>query len=180
MRHSWAFLLCAAATGAAAQSASQAASQAASQSISQSIYKCTVDGKISYGQSPCSTGTSVALDLPAAAAAAPAPDQDATLARQKKEAARLEKQRHEREAMDGRQQEKAGRAAAAYRKKCARLALNKKWADEDAAGSGDSSSTSDSAKPGKSTRAGTSARDHSKAQLKAHRAAEKLALECPS
>ena len=127
----------------------------------QPVYKCSADGKVSYGQQPCAAGTSVALDLPATPA--PAPGSEAALARQKKEAARLERLRHEQEAIDTRQQARDERGAAAYRKKCAALALKKKWADEDAA------------------KVSLSARNHNqgKAQLKARRAAEKLALECP-
>ena len=127
----------------------------------QPVYKCTADGKVSYGQQACANGTSVALDVPAAAA--PAPGSEAALVRQKKEVARLERQRQNQEAIDGRQQARNERSAAAYRKKCAALALKKKWADEDAA------------------KVSLSGKDHKQgnAQLKARRAAEKLALEYP-
>ena len=125
----------------------------------QTVYKCTTDAGISYGDAPCASGKSVALEAPPPVA----PSVDNTLPHQKKEAARLEAERHKREASDARQQERDARTAAAYRKKCATLRLDKKWADEDAANATEAAS----------------GRNAGKATLKARRGAEKLALECP-
>lgn len=130
----------------------------AATSGAQTIYKCTAHGKVSYGAAPCATGESVEIKVPSAPAD-PA-GHVASLARQKDSADRLERERHKREAADEREQERAGRAAAVYRKKCGVLKLNVQWAAEDAAGASDKSA--------------------GKARLKARRAAQKLALECPN
>lgn len=122
----------------------------------QTIYKCTVDGKISYGQSPCAGGK--ALDVPAAATQDGAAA-GAELARQQRLSQQLERERHRKEAREAREDQRQDRAAALRQRQCAKLALNRKWADEDA------------------RRASAGQADA--ARLKARRAAEQLALECP-
>ncbi|WP_317205500.1 DUF4124 domain-containing protein [Janthinobacterium sp.] len=124
----------------------------------QTVYKCVSDGKTSYGTTPCPSGRGVALDVPPPPA--PAPDAAAALARDEKTATRLRAERLRREAREDSAQARAGKAAAARRKKCAALALRQKWAAEDARGAGEKTAT--------------------KARVKARRAAEKLALECPA
>jgi hypothetical protein len=132
---------------------------AAAASGAQAIYKCTADGKISYGDAPCAGGPSVALAAPPA----PVGDDGKTFARQQAVLKQLEHERHQseaREAREQREQARASRLAAVHSKKCASLKLRKDWAAEDAMHAG-----------GK-----TAAR----AQRKARRAEQKLALECPA
>lgn len=124
----------------------------------QSVYKCTVDGKVSYSDTPCPAGARTAtLEPPAAPKADPAATRD--LKRQRKEAATLEKDRRKREAQEERESVRAAQAAAVQRKKCDKLKLNKRWADEDARRA-----------TGQASEA---------ARLRAHRAGEAMALECP-
>ena len=122
------------------------------------IYKCTADGKVTYSQVPCPAGASSAV-LAIPAAPTPDPAAAAELQRQKKQADALEKARHKREAAEDRVAEQAARTASIHRKKCARLALDKKWADEEAQNA--------------STQTAVRARQ------KAAHAADTLALECP-
>ncbi|MQA18740.1 DUF4124 domain-containing protein [Rugamonas rivuli] len=125
----------------------------------QSVHKCTVDGKVSYSDTPCPSAAASATTLAVPAAPPADPVAAADLARQKKQAAALEKARHRREDQDDRAAEKAAQAAAVQRKKCGKLKLNKQWADEDV------------------RRASVAKLDNAK--LRAKRAAEALALECP-
>ncbi|NYE60356.1 hypothetical protein FHW58_001508 [Duganella sp. 1224] len=124
----------------------------------QTVHKCTLDGKTSYGDTPCPAGAQAAtLETPTA------PPRDAaaagTLRRQQKQADALEKARLKREERDERDAARASQAAAVQRKKCDKLKLNKRWADEDARRA-----------TGQATEA---------ARLRAHRAGEAMALECP-
>jgi hypothetical protein len=124
----------------------------------QTVYKCSVDGKVSYEQTPCAGGKSVELNVPAAPAQSAA--DAATLARQRRQGDKMEQDRLRREASDERAQARAAQAGAARRKKCAGLELERKWAAEDARAA--------------------SYQNADKAKLKARRAAEKLAVECPA
>jgi hypothetical protein len=131
----------------------------AAASGAQAIYKCTADGKISYGDAPCAGGPSVALAAPPASAH----DDGRTLARQQAALKQLEHERHQseaREAREQREQARASRLAAVHSKKCAAFKLRKDWAAEDAMHA-----------------AGKTA---ARAQRKARRAEQKLALECPA
>lgn len=125
---------------------------------SATVYKCTHDGKVSFTDLPCRDGQSVVMPAP------PVPEYSArdraTLARQGKELARLEKEHRKEEALAERARERASRAAAAQNKKCAALKLQHKWAAEDA-------------------RAATD-KQAAQARIKVRRAAEKMALECPA
>ena len=125
----------------------------------QSVYKCTVDGKVGYSDMPCpaNAASATTLAVPSAPAANPAAAGD--LARQRKEAAALEKARHQREDKDARAADKLAQAAAVQRKKCGKLQLNKQWADDDV------------------RRASIPSLDNAK--LRAKRAGDTLALECP-
>jgi hypothetical protein len=124
------------------------------------IYKCESDGKISYSDSPCVNGKSVRFEEPPHSAPLP-PDaanarQQAT--RDKNELKRLENERERQEAQEDKERRKLVQADAAKRKKCSELALQQKWAEEDA-----------SAASGKSAE---------KAKRNARRKAEKLQMEC--
>ena len=123
----------------------------------ETIYKCTVGGKVSYGEQPCADGKARALAVP------PAPsgtDAAAALERDKAHLAVLQKERSAAEARDERESQRAARAAAGTRQKCDRLRLQSKWAHEDAA---------------RANKAMLAA-----ARLKAKRQAEALAVQCPA
>jgi hypothetical protein len=124
------------------------------------IYKCEAGGKISYSDNPCGNGKSVRLEeSPRSTPLSP----DVATARQqatrdKNELKRLENERQQREAQEDKERRKLAQADAAKRKKCAELALQQKWAEEDAG-----------AASGKSVE---------KAKRNARRKAEKLQMEC--
>jgi hypothetical protein len=123
----------------------------------QAIYKCSVDGKVSYGDRPCTSGATIELPVPKAPPAAPV---HAQTRREQASLQQLEKLRLTRELAEQREQARAQRAFAATRQKCNRLRLQHKWADEDLARS-------------------TGARVEA-ARIKARRRAEALAVECPA
>ena len=125
----------------------------------QTVHKCTVDGKISYSDQPCPAGAAAQAVLDVQAAPAADPDAIKAVRQQKKQADTLEKSRLKRQEKDDREDAKASQAAAVQRKKCGKLKLNKQWADEDAR-----RATGAAAEP---------------ARLKAKRAGEAMALECP-
>jgi hypothetical protein len=130
---------------------------ALSQAAAQTVYKCSEQGKLSYGDQPCPDGHSVVLAVPSAPPSAAALEQlqrERTLLRQ------LEDQRARQELAEQRARQHAWRALAERRRRCDRLRLERKWADEDAASS-----------------AGTRAQA---ARLRARRRAEALAVECPT
>ena len=127
---------------------------AAAEGGAQTVHKCTQDGKVTYTEQPCAGGTVIAVPE------APTPDKSAAgdLQRAKKQADALEKDRLKRQAADGREDAAASRAAAARHKKCEKLRLDKKWADEDLR----------RAQP----------QHEERARIKAQRAADKLNLAC--
>lgn len=125
------------------------------------IVKCTVDGKVTYTSEPCINGDAVRMPaLPPPAPDAPStPQLERELAQQKATLNKLETARRAREAVEEKDDAKAAKAHAAHQQKCAKLRLQKKWADEDArAGSANSTAL----------------------KLKARHEAQALALECPS
>jgi hypothetical protein len=124
----------------------------------EAIYKCTEGGKVMYSEHPCARGKTVALPVPAAPA--PSPEAAQQLARARAAVAALEQERAAREAREEREAARQRRAAAAQGRKCARLRLQRKWADEDLA---------------RATGAAAEA-----ARIKARRQAEALAVECPA
>ena len=144
-----------------------AAALASLNAQAQSVYKCTLDGKISYNDTPCASNaaTSSTLAVPGAPAATSTPASD--LARLKKESAAVEKERQKAAQREAREAERAAdraadretKRAALQRKRCAKLALTKQWAEEDA-------------------RRATAA-NIDKATLRAKRAGETMQLECP-
>jgi hypothetical protein len=123
----------------------------------QTVYKCTLDGKVSYGDRPCAAGANTAT-LEAPVAPARDPGAATSLRRQQKQADTLEKARLKREEREERDAARVSQAAAVQRKKCDKLQLNKRWADEDAR-----RATGQASEP---------------ARLKARRAGETMALEC--
>ena len=132
------------------------------------VYKCTADGKVTYTETPCgASATAKVIEVPPA----PAPDPAiaADLARQKREGDALRAARLKQEAIDAREGEKADKAAAIQRKKCAKLALQKKWAEDDARAAGNSTTRVTTGAPSAADRA----RQH------ANHAAELYAVECP-
>jgi hypothetical protein len=122
----------------------------------QTIYKCTLDGKVTYSEAPCEGGAGTVLAVP------DAPPADAgskaALKRMQKEAGALEKERKAREARQEREDARNDRLAADRRRRCGKLSLERKWADEDVRRSSPQSVEA--------------------ARIKARRAAERQALEC--
>jgi len=122
------------------------------------IYKCTVNGKVSYGDQPCAAGTGAELALQAA----PPPDKLAAekLASDKLRLAQLDKERAAAAIADERERQRAAKSADVLRQKCERLRLKQKWAEEDLRKlRGDALAS---------------------ARLKAQRQAQALAVECPA
>ncbi|MGX4640341.1 DUF4124 domain-containing protein [Massilia sp. SYSU DXS3249] len=130
----------------------------AGNAAAQTVYKCTVDGKVSYGEQPCARGSTSALAVPPAPADAAAAA--ARLERDKARLAELQQGRAARIQAEERDGARAARAAQQQRQKCERLRLKQKWALDDVA------------------RSGREAPDA--ARLKAQRQAEALAVECPA
>jgi hypothetical protein len=124
------------------------------------IYKCTEGGRTSYHDRPCGRG---AVALKVQAAPAPSPDALERLARERALLQEIEDARADqdkREAQERRAHDRARRSAEAQRRRCDRLRLQRKWADEDSA---------------------RADRDESeRARTKARRQAEALAVECPA
>ncbi len=92
------------------------------------IYKCEVNGKVTYSDATCPGG--ILLDLNSA----PAMDssvEDRQLEQEKITLKQLEKERHRREAKDQKELKKANRSSATRRRRCDALALQQKHAAED-------------------------------------------------
>jgi hypothetical protein len=123
----------------------------------QAIYKCTVDGKVAYGDRPCASGPTIELAVPAAPAVAPAHE---PAQRERAALLQLEKLRLTKELAQEREQAREQRALATRRQRCNRLRLQHKWAGEDLAR--------------------TSGARLEAARIKARRQAETLAVECPA
>lgn len=121
----------------------------------QSLYKCRVDGTLTYSGSPCPGAASTAVEVPPAAA--PAPGAAAKLDRERETADRMTRERQKRETAEARQDKARAREGEAHRERCGKLRLKKKWADEAAAGE----------------------RFPGRAAAKARRLQEELALACP-
>jgi hypothetical protein len=94
----------------------------------QSLYKCTVDGKVSYSVAPCKQGTMKAIEVPPAPPRDPAREKE--LKREQAALAQLQSARLQRE-----EQELRGltpRADNAFEQRCAKLRTQKQWADDNA------------------------------------------------
>ena len=140
-----------------------AAALASLNTQAQSVYKCTLDGKVSYSDTPCASNTATSSTLPVPVAPAANPSAASDLQRLKKESAAVEKERQKAAQREAREAERAAeretKRAAVQRKRCAKLALTKQWAEEDA-------------------RRATAA-NVDKAGLRAKRVGETMQLECP-
>jgi len=124
----------------------------------ETIHKCTVDGKLSYGDRPCTAG--VASTLAVTPAPAPDPDTAARLARQRVLAMHLSARDVANEQRAEQERERAQRSKAGRQIKCDRLRLRHGWTEDDL------------------RRAGAKATEATR--IKARRQAQSLALECPS
>ena len=122
----------------------------------QTLHKCTVDGKVSYSQQPCEKGVASTVAVPSAPAADPAAA--AELKRQEREADKLAAQRRKKESREEREELAAAHAVASHNKKCKKLQMQQKWAEEDARGA--------------------TLQNTERARLKAKRAADMTQLEC--
>ncbi|MFC0251794.1 DUF4124 domain-containing protein [Massilia consociata] len=121
------------------------------------IYKCTEAGKTVYSDRPCGSASRVlAVDAAPADPAAAA----ARLAREQALLKQIEGERAAREEQEARAAARAHKAALLERRRCDKLRLQRRWADEDIARAG---------------------RDEAeRARIKARRQAEVLAMECPA
>jgi hypothetical protein len=121
------------------------------------IYKCESNGRTTYSDETCAS-KAVKLEVHSGSAPADAEHARRTAAREKAELRRIEGEREKREAREEKERQKLARAETVKRKKCAALALQKKWGEEDAA-----------AASGKSAE---------RAKRNAQRKAEKFEMEC--
>ena len=96
------------------------------------VYKCESGGTITYSDEPCRGGKVLELDNPASGKT-PASSAEHQAALDKREVRRLEKERHQREAIESKEQQRVAYVNATRQKRCASLALQKKWSEEDAA-----------------------------------------------
>lgn len=136
-------------------------SGALSGALADPVYKCTDGGRTTYADRPCATGRTRELPPPPAGIRPEGAESVAT--RDARTLLELEKLRIARE----REQERAeradarqARADATRRKTCARLALRRKWAEDDVAR--------------------THGRARAAAERRLTRAREALAVECPA
>jgi hypothetical protein len=96
----------------------------------QTIYKCTVRGKVSYGEKPCEAGTQRTIAVPEAPQ--PDPELAARLARQKALAESLEAERQKAAADNaGISRRAAAPAASPQQQRCEKMRLQLKWLEED-------------------------------------------------
>ena len=121
------------------------------------IYKCTEGGKVSYHDRPCG---STAVVLAAPGAPADAAEAVERLARERALLQGIEQERAAQAQAQAREAARAQRAALLERRRCDKLRLQRKWADEDIA------------------RAGRE--EAERARIKARRQGEALAVECPA
>lgn len=122
------------------------------------IYKCETGGAVSYSDAPCRSGKSSTIMTGSMGNGMVSVPADSRLEEQKAELQRLQDARQRREAQDEKAAQKIIRAHAAKQRKCAKLRLQQKWREEDAAMAAGKASE--------------------RARLKARRMAEALELEC--
>lgn len=122
------------------------------------IYKCETGRTVSYSDTPCLSGKSSMIATGQAAGGIEPVPVDPRLEQQKAELQRLQNARQRREAQEEKAAQKMLKAHATKQKKCAKLTLQQKWREEDAAMA-----------VGKAGE---------KARLKARRMAEAVHLEC--
>jgi len=101
-----------------------------SAALAQAIYKCSAGGRVTYASAPCDGASVTAIAVPVA----PAPDPQAALLfkREKALLATLQHERASREAREQRAAAIAQQSAARHHQRCARIALQKRWADDNA------------------------------------------------
>jgi len=145
------FLLCAGAAQAA-------------QPASQPVYKCRVDGKLSYSDRPCPGGQGETLaPLPAGIPVGDTAGVGTGDSRTLLELEQLRTERAKQEAIENREaraQARAGHVRIRQVERCQKLQLQHKWLEEDLA------------------RAGTPARQAA-ARTRLQRQAQSMAVECP-
>lgn len=122
----------------------------------QALHKCIVDGKVSYSQQPCEKGVASTIAVPSAPA--PDPAAAANIKRQERQAEKMASERRKREAREERESLAEARAVASHNKKCKKLQMQQKWAEEDARGA--------------------TLQNSERAKVKAKRAADMYQLEC--
>jgi len=127
----------------------------------QDVYKCSDGGKTSYADRPCAHGESKAMPPPAGISAADTMGPQGGDARTLLELEKARIAREKAEERKGKVEVRQARAAQAQRKKCDRLRLRRKWAEEDLA------RTAHGPK-------------HEAARIRLRRQAENLAVECPA
>jgi hypothetical protein len=120
------------------------------------VYKCHDGAHVSYADQPC-PGAGAPLALPPAPQ--PDPVQAARLAAARTALAAIDGARAVQAERDAHEFERTARAALALRKRCDKLRLQARWADEDLARSTDAAKAV--------------------ARTKARRMSETLAVECP-
>jgi hypothetical protein len=120
------------------------------------VYKCHEGTHVSYADRPC-PGAGAPLALPPAPA--PDPAQAARLTAARTALAAIDRTRAAQAERDAHEFERTARAALALRKRCDKLRLQARWANEDLANSTDQAKAV--------------------ARIKARRMAETLAVECP-
>ncbi len=123
-------------------------------------YKCEANGKTTYSDEPCPGGKQVDLKNTPGGSISDEDRKRATRqsAHDKAELKRLEKEREKRDAAAEKEQKKSAKEQKQQTKKCTKLSMRKKWAEDDAAAS-----------MGKSSE---------KAKRRAHRLAEQYVIEC--
>lgn len=94
----------------------------------QELYKCTVNGKVTYSVAACKEGTMKAIPVPPAPK--PDPNRGDALKREQAALAALQQARAEREAKEQRAEQQSSTAARTER--CAKLRAEKQVADENA------------------------------------------------
>jgi len=94
------------------------------------IYKCEQAGVLTYTDIPCD-GQQLSIAVPEKPREAEGKTGDNSLAREKKEVAKLQAIREQRERQDKQIRDLSARGAAARERKCTSLALQLKWREED-------------------------------------------------
>jgi hypothetical protein len=94
------------------------------------IYKCEQDDVITYTDIPCD-GQQLSVTVPQKPRDTEEKSDEKSLAREKKEVARLQAIREQRERQDKQIHDLSARGAAARERKCKSLALQMKWREED-------------------------------------------------
>ncbi len=94
------------------------------------IYKCEQDGVVTYTDIPCD-GQQLSVTMPQKSRATEEKTDEKSLAREKKEVAKLQAIREQRERQDKQIRDLSARGAAARERKCKSLALQLKWREED-------------------------------------------------